>query len=51
MTLNFLREFTANESISAWEYFAGLFNYDATPFGVEGHCTPQAQRAEVLGLL
>ena len=33
MTLNLLRQATANPAISAWEYFNGKFNYNATPLG------------------
>ena len=36
MQLNFLRQATLNPSISAWEYFNGPFDYDATPFGPLG---------------
>ena len=31
--LNFLRQATLSPRISAWEYFNGPFDYDATPFG------------------
>ena len=33
MTLNLLRQATANPAISAWEYFNGNFNYNVTPLG------------------
>ena len=33
MTLNFLRQSTFIQKVSAWEYFAGPFQYDATPLG------------------
>ena len=33
MTLNLMRQATANPAISAWEYFNGKFNYNATPLG------------------
>ena len=33
MTLNLLRQATANPAISAWEYFTGKFIYNATPLG------------------
>ncbi|KAL7531241.1 hypothetical protein ACHAWF_011470, partial [Thalassiosira exigua] len=36
MTLNFLRNASANKRMSAWEYFAGPFDYDATPLGPLG---------------
>ncbi|KAL7536833.1 hypothetical protein ACHAWF_006763, partial [Thalassiosira exigua] len=36
MTLNFLRSAKANKRMSAWEYFHGPFNYDATPLGPLG---------------
>ncbi|KAL7550017.1 hypothetical protein ACHAWF_017143 [Thalassiosira exigua] len=36
MTLNFLRQATLNEKISAWEFFNGAFDYDATPLGPLG---------------
>ena len=36
MTLNFLRQLTFNRTVSAWEYFAGPFQYDATPLGPLG---------------
>ena len=36
MTLNFLRQSPLNKTISAWEYFNGPFNYDATPLGPLG---------------
>ena len=36
MTLNFLRQATLNPSISAYEFFEGPFNYDATPVGPLG---------------
>ena len=36
MTLNFLRQATLTPKISAYEYFAGPFNYDATPLGPLG---------------
>ena len=36
MTLNLLRQATANPAISAWEYFNGKFNYNATPLGPLG---------------
>ena len=31
LTLNFLRQATLDPSQSAWSYFHGAFNYDATP--------------------
>ena len=34
--LNMLRQATLNPRISAWEYFNGPFDYDATPFGPLG---------------
>ncbi|KAL7528255.1 hypothetical protein ACHAWF_002495, partial [Thalassiosira exigua] len=36
MTLNFLRSSKSNPKISAWEFFDGPFNYDATPLGPLG---------------
>ena len=33
MKLNLLRQATYNPAISAWEYFNGKFNYNATPLG------------------
>ena len=33
MTLNLLRQATANPTISAWEFFNGEFNYNATLLG------------------
>ena len=36
MTLNMLRQSTANPAISTWEYFNGKFNYNATPLGPLG---------------
>ena len=36
MTLNFLRQSTFNQTISAWEYFSGPFQYDANPLGPLG---------------
>ena len=33
LTLNLLRQSTANTDISAWEAFSSPFNYDATPLG------------------
>ena len=36
ITLNLLRQATANPAISAWEYFNGKFNYNATPLGPLG---------------
>ena len=36
MTLNLLRQATANPSISMWGYFNGKFNYNATPLGLLG---------------
>ncbi|KAL7525039.1 hypothetical protein ACHAWF_001180, partial [Thalassiosira exigua] len=36
ITLNFLRSAEANKRMSAWEYFHGPFNYDATPLGPLG---------------
>ena len=36
MTLNFLRNATLDPSVSAWDFFAGPFNYDATPLGPLG---------------
>ena len=34
--LNFLRQATFNPRISAWEFYNGPFDYDATPFGPLG---------------
>ena len=36
MQLNMLRQSTLNPRISAWEFFNGPFDYDATPFGPLG---------------
>ena len=36
LTLNLLRQATAEPTKSAWEYFNGPFNYDATPLGPLG---------------
>ena len=36
MTLNFIRQWTFNRTISSWEYFTGPFQYDATPLGPLG---------------
>ena len=36
MTLNLLRQATANPAISVWENFNGKFNYNATPLGPIG---------------
>ena len=36
MTLNLLRQATANPAISAWENFNGKFNYNATTLGPLG---------------
>ena len=36
VTLNLLRQATLYPSISAWAYFHGPFNYDATPLGPIG---------------
>ena len=36
LTLNLLRQATANPAISVWEYFNGKFNYNATPLGPLG---------------
>ena len=36
MQINILRQATLNPRISAWEYFNGPFDYDATPFGPLG---------------
>ena len=36
MIPNLLRKATANPSISAWEFFNGKFNYNATPLGPLG---------------
>ncbi|KAL7538829.1 hypothetical protein ACHAWF_008258, partial [Thalassiosira exigua] len=36
MTLNFLRNAKSNERMSAWEFFSGPFDYDATPLGPLG---------------
>ena len=36
LTLNLLRQATLNPSRSAWSYFHGPFNYDATPIGLLG---------------
>ena len=33
ITLNLLRQATANPAISPWKYFNGKFNYNATPLG------------------
>ena len=35
-TLNFIRQSIFNQTISAWEYFAGPFQYGATPLGPLG---------------
>eukprot|EP00804_Cyclotella_cryptica_P030727 CCRYP_009139-RA/>CCRYP_009139-RA protein AED:0.22 eAED:0.22 QI:0/0/0/1/0/0/4/0/733 len=36
LTLNLLRQATISPSLSAWEAFHGIFNYDATPLGPMG---------------
>ena len=36
LTLKLLRQATANPAKSAWEFFSGDFNYDATPLGPLG---------------
>ena len=36
LTLNLLRKSTLDPSLSAWPYFRGPFNYDATPIGPLG---------------
>ena len=36
LTLNLLRQATLDPSQSAWSYFHGSFNYDATPIGPLG---------------
>ena len=36
LTLNLLRQATLDPSRSAWSYFHGTFNYDATPIGPLG---------------
>ncbi|KAL7525219.1 hypothetical protein ACHAXR_001556, partial [Thalassiosira sp. AJA248-18] len=36
ITLNLLRQATLNPRISAWEFYNGPFDYDATPFGPLG---------------
>ena len=36
LTLNLLRQATLDPSRSAWSYFHGPFNYDATPIGPLG---------------
>ena len=36
MTLNLMRQATANPAISPWEYFNGKFNYNAMPLGPLG---------------
>ena len=36
MKLHFLRQSTFNWTISAWQYFAGPFQYEATPLGPLG---------------
>ena len=36
LTLNLLRQATLDPTKSAWEYFNGPFNYDATPIGPAG---------------
>ena len=36
MTLNFLRQSTLNPKLSAYEFFEGPFNFDATPLGPLG---------------
>ncbi|KAL7551796.1 LOW QUALITY PROTEIN: hypothetical protein ACHAWF_015056 [Thalassiosira exigua] len=38
MTLNFLRQATLNDKISAWEFFNDAFDCDATPLGPLGLC-------------
>ena len=35
-TPNLLRQSSANPKISAWGYFNGAFNYNATPLGLLG---------------
>ena len=50
MTLNMLRQATLNPSISAWEFFHGPFDYDATPVGPLGmrviaHIKPSKRRS------
>ena len=36
LTLNLLRQATLGPYISAWEYYNGPINYDATPFSLIG---------------
>lgn len=36
MTLNFLRNVTIDQSVLAWEYYAGPFDYNTTPLGTLG---------------
>ena len=36
LTINLLRKSTLNQSMSAWEYFNGAFDYKATPLGTIG---------------
>ena len=36
LTLNLLRQLSANPNISAWEHFHGAFNYNAAPLGPLG---------------
>ena len=36
MTLNFLCQSTFNQTIIAWEYFSGPFQYEANPLGTLG---------------
>ena len=50
MTLNLLRQATANPAISAWENFNGKFNYNSTPLGPLGisvivHTKPGLRRS------
>ena len=34
LTINFLRQATLNQRMSAWEYYNGAFDYSATPLGL-----------------
>ena len=50
MTLNLLRQATANPAISPWKNFNGKFNYNATPLGPLGisvivHTKPGRRRS------
>ena len=47
LTLNLLRQATVEPTKSAWEYFNGPFNYDATPMGPLGFDVLIHQKAGV----